>query len=122
MNLHRGPFSDGAPHFADDRLEAQTMLVLTPQLHFRGGVGLLETSHPHREPFLKASCPWLLAFLWRGLGTLGLLPSLLIYSQPLCSLRLSALPVLRSIHSPTLGEFHIPPSGGGFKSASLSSS
>src|SRR5829696_7497155 len=72
--------------------------------------------------FLKASCSCLLAFLWRGLGTFGLLPSLLIYSQPLCFFWVSTLPVLRSIHSPTLGEFHIPPSGGGFLSASLSSS
>ena len=45
-----------------------------------------------------------------------------MYSQPLCFLRLSALPLLRSIHSPTFLEFHIPPSGGGFFSASLSSS
>ena len=30
-----------------------------------------------------------------------------MYSQPLCFLRLSALPVLCSIHWPTLGEFQV---------------
>src|SRR5215207_1851926 len=62
VDLHQRSFSDGAPHLADDRLEAQAMLILTPQLHLCRWVGLLETSHPHRELFLKASCSLLLAF------------------------------------------------------------
>src|SRR5215207_32501 len=97
------------------------MFILAPQLYLRRWVALLEPQYPHREPFLKASCSASLAFLCRGLGTLGLCSSLFMYSQPLCFFWLSTLPVLRSIHSPTLGEFHIPPSGGGFFSASLSS-
>ena len=116
------PFSDRTPYLADDRLETQAVLVFAPQLYLGRRVFLLEPQYPHGELFLKASCSCLLAFLWRGLGTLGLLPSFLIYSQPLCFFWLSTLPVLRSIHSPTLGEFHIPPSGGGLLSASLSSS
>src|SRR3954468_24476698 len=59
--------------------------------------------------------------MMRPRGTFGLFPSRFRYSQPLCFLRLSALPVLHSIHSPTLRELHIPPSGGGFLSASWSS-
>src|SRR5918994_461892 len=98
------------------------MLVLTPELHLRRRVFLLEPHNPHRELFLKASCWASLAFLRRGLGTLGVLPSFLMYSQPRCFFWVSTLPVLCSIHSPTFGEFHIPPSGGGFLSASLSSS
>src|SRR5919199_1703766 len=42
------PFSDGAPHPADDRLEARTVLVLAPQLYLRCWVSLLEPGHPHR--------------------------------------------------------------------------
>ncbi len=53
---------------------------------------------------------------------MGLFPSLLKYSQPLCFLLTIALPVFSSIHSPTFLEFHIPPSEGGFLSALASSS
>jgi hypothetical protein len=72
--------------------------------------------------FLKASCSRRSASAWRDLGTFGLWPSLFMYSQPRCFFWLTALPVLRSIHSPTLREFHIPPSGGSSFSAALSSS
>src|SRR5919106_6986473 len=42
------PFSDRTPHFADDRLEAQTVLDFTPQLYLRRRVFLLESQYPHR--------------------------------------------------------------------------
>ncbi len=62
MDLHKRPLSDGTPHLgADDRLEAQAVLVLTPQLHLRRRVGLLEPHNPHLESFLKASCSLLSA-------------------------------------------------------------
>ncbi len=64
VDLNDGPLPDGAPHLADDRLEAQeAMLVFAPQFCLRRRVGLLEASHPHRESFLKASCSVSLAFL-----------------------------------------------------------
>jgi hypothetical protein len=50
------PFSHRTPHFAEDRLETQTVLILTPQLYLRRWVALLEPGNPHRELFLKASC------------------------------------------------------------------
>src|SRR5215218_10645715 len=103
MDLDQRPLTDRTPHLAHDRLETKTVLVFAPQLYLGRRVFLLESQYPHRELFLKASCSALLACLWRGLGTLGLLPSLLIYSQPLCCFffRVSTRPVLRSIHSRT---------------------
>jgi hypothetical protein len=35
MDLHKRPLTDGTPHLADDRLEAQTVLVFAPQLYLR---------------------------------------------------------------------------------------
>src|SRR5215217_6413209 len=56
VDLNQRPFSYRTPHFADDRLEAQALLVFTPQLYLRRRVFLLEPHNPHRELFLKASC------------------------------------------------------------------
>jgi hypothetical protein len=69
----------------------------------------LELLQPHRKLFLKASrssesAPWALD----GLGTWGLMPTFLSYSQPRWACTFS-IPVFSSIQRATFGPLHIPP-------------
>jgi hypothetical protein len=78
---------------------------------------LSDLPQPTGKLFLKASkCSEASASALEGRGTCGVCPSFLRYSHPLCALS-PHRPVLCSIHSTTFLEFHIPPSGGGFCSA-----
>src|SRR5688500_9767818 len=99
------------------RLQAQARLILGPKLHLLGlRMSLPDLLQPLRESFLKASrseasAPWALD----GLGTWGLWPTFLRYSQPRWTCTFSN-PVLCSIQRATFGPLHIPPpkaAGGG---------
>src|SRR5215208_395531 len=86
-------------------------------------MGFPELLQPHRKTFLKASrseasAPWAL----EGLGTWGLLPTFLRYSNPRWTCTFSK-PFLCAIQRATFGPLHTPPpseAGGGPKSASRS--
>src|SRR5215210_4008347 len=67
VDLDKRPLTDRTPRLAGDRFEAQTVLLLTPQLYLRRWISFFELRffelrHPHGEPFLKASCSFSSAF------------------------------------------------------------
>src|SRR3954452_3780611 len=86
---------------------------LPPQLYLGTRICPLELLQLHRKLFLKVSrssesAPWALD----DLGSWGLMPTCLRYSQPrwLCTF---SIPISCSIQRATFGPLHIPPPPGG---------
>ena len=70
------------PDAAQDRFEADAMLIGGPQLHIGLGMSLLQRFQLLRKLFLKASCAAASALAWRGRSTRLLQPNRTRYSQP----------------------------------------
>ncbi len=67
--------AERCPDAAQDRLEADAVLVHRPRLDRNGGMSRPHRAHGLREaPFLNASCAAGSAWAWLGRGTCGVCP------------------------------------------------
>jgi hypothetical protein len=113
------PLADGGPDPAPDRLQAEAVLVLGPDLD--GAVRMRRFGLRDRrlEPPLKAArCSGVAARACRGRGAWTDQPMRFSASQPRCGCTF-ARPRYAAIQAATLGPLHTPPSSGGVRTRAV---